>query len=189
MLTPPDHPQDRDPEDDHALFLAAVRDVDAWEPQPLPLRTLSIRQRLPRRCEEFTAASLPPISDTQAAALALMGEEEVRFHRPGISQRHLRQLAKGPHPGQPPLPYLDLHGLRLDAARSVLLQWVDQLQAQGHTQALLIHGKGHPQRTAPMKTHATGWRMQHPAILALCSAQPRHGGRGALYVLLRRRDH
>ncbi len=187
MLMPPGTSHDRDCEDDHALFLAAVQDVAPWQPQPLPARTRPLRQRV-RVQAQADVQTPPPLDDTQAAALALSEEEEVRFHRPGISVRHLRRLAHGPRPEQAPLPSLDLHGLRLAEARQVLLRWIDHLQAQGYTQALLVHGKGHPQRPAPMKTHATGWLMQHPAILALCSAQPRHGGRGALYVLLRRQD-
>ncbi len=188
MLTPDHDLQAGDLDDDRSLFRAAVHDVIAWpgadQPRPSPTRRLAGGLKPRRSQQDEPAPELPPLSDTLAALHPLGHEEEVRFRRSGVSLRQLRQLAQG---REQALPRLDLHGLRLDAARSAIVDWIDQLQRTGCSHALLIHGKGRPELPATLKTHATRWLMQHPSVLALCSAQARDGGRGALYVLLRRR--
>jgi len=51
----------------------------------------------------------------------------------------------------------------------------------------IIHGKGLSNQTQPplLKNQVNRWLRCHPAVLAFCSAQPKDGGTGALYVLLK----
>ena len=54
---------------------------------------------------------------------------------------------------------------------------------------LILHGKG--ERSTPralLKSHVSAWLPQLPAVMAMHSAERRHGGSGALYVLLRKSE-
>ena len=82
---------------------------------------------------------------------------------------------------------LDLHGLRPDAARDALCNFVDQQSHKGSRCLLIIHGKGGRLDEEPvLKNHVNHWLQQLPQVLAFHSAVPRDGGTGAVYVLLKR---
>ena len=50
-----------------------------------------------------------------------------------------------------------------------------------HGKAVRLDGK------RPMiKSHVNTWLRQHPQVLGFTSCQARHGGTGALYVMLKR---
>jgi DNA-nicking Smr family endonuclease len=87
--------------------------------------------------------------------------------------------------------HLDLHGMTSDQARDSLLFFIRESYLQGHRCVLLVTGRG---RNSPggrpiLRTEAESWLTKEPlrrAVLAFCTAQPKHGGAGALYVLLRK---
>lgn len=93
---------------------------------------------------------------------------------------------------------IDLHGHTLDSARRTLDSALDQALAEGVRVLLLITGKpprdgddgndGRPRRGL-IRASIAGWLQssRHAArIAAVRNAHPRHGGAGALYVVLRR---
>jgi DNA-nicking Smr family endonuclease len=90
---------------------------------------------------------------------------------------------------------LDLHGHTLASAHALLDAGLDRAIAQGHRVLLLVTGK--PPRPESERPHARGairaavadWLAvsRHAgAIAAVRAAHPRHGGSGALYIVLRR---
>ncbi len=82
---------------------------------------------------------------------------------------------------------LDLHGLRPDAAREALCDFIDKQCRTGHRCLLIVHGKGGRHNEEPiLKNHVNHWLQQLPQVLAFHSAIPRDGGSGAVYVLLKR---
>jgi len=82
---------------------------------------------------------------------------------------------------------LDLHGLRPDAAREALCNFIDRQSNIGHRCLLIIHGKGGRHDEEPiLKNHVNHWLQQLSQVLAFHSAIPRDGGTGAVYVLLKR---
>jgi DNA-nicking Smr family endonuclease len=83
---------------------------------------------------------------------------------------------------------LDLHGLRVAEARQALQQLLLHAQLQGDKVVRVIHGKGKGSGTqqAVLKQQVNHWLQQDPMVLAFCSAQPKDGGSGAVYVLLKR---
>ncbi len=85
---------------------------------------------------------------------------------------------------------LDLHGQTLDEARLSLLAFIRTSHQQGRRCVLLIPGRGNhsPLGMGIIKQEIQTWLTKDPikqVVLAFCTAQPRHGGAGALYVLLR----
>lgn len=93
---------------------------------------------------------------------------------------------------------IDLHGHTLDSARRLLDNALDQALAEGVRVMLLITGKppregdrdmdGRPRRGLIRASISTWLQSSRHAsrIAAVRNAHPRHGGAGALYIILRR---
>ena len=95
----------------------------------------------------------------------------------------------------PPDATVDLHGHNLETAWSLLDRRLDQAIANGARLLLLITGKPpsddrRPVRRGAIRGAVGDWlaASRHSGdIAAVRSAHPRHGGRGALYIVLRRK--
>jgi DNA-nicking Smr family endonuclease len=83
---------------------------------------------------------------------------------------------------------LDLHGQTQDEAHRELSAFIARAQSQGKRLALVVTGKGREGKGV-LRESAPRW-LNEPAlrnrVLAITQAQPRDGGAGALYVLLRK---
>lgn len=115
---------------------------------------------------------------------AVSSEEDLYFTRPGVQQRQLQRLRRGQLACS---ATLDLHGMTAAAARGAIVSFIDSCRVRDIRCVLFIHGKGYGSGgdMPVLKNRLNSWLRQHHDILAFCSAQPRDGGRGALYVLLR----
>lgn len=82
---------------------------------------------------------------------------------------------------------LDLHGLTAEVARDALYRFIyQQVEAQARC-VLIVHGKGGHQGAPPVIKNLTNrWLPQFEQVLAFHSALPKDGGRGAVYVLLKK---
>ncbi|HEX8383263.1 MAG TPA: Smr/MutS family protein [Sphingomonas sp.] len=103
-----------------------------------------------------------------------------------------RRLTKG---AVAPDDMIDLHGHSLASAHAMLDARLEQAVARGDRVVLLVTGK--PPRPESERPHARGairaavadWlaSSRHAGqIAAVRGAHPRHGGAGALYIILRR---
>jgi DNA-nicking Smr family endonuclease len=84
---------------------------------------------------------------------------------------------------------LDLHGQTQNQAHRRLRAFVAEAQASGSRCVLVVTGKG-LETGGTLRHMVPRWLNEEPnraRVLAYSPAQPRHGGTGALYVLLRRR--
>ncbi|MGE3967676.1 MAG: Smr/MutS family protein [Dongiaceae bacterium] len=84
---------------------------------------------------------------------------------------------------------LDLHGLIQTEAHRRLDAFIERAAAAGTRMLLVVTGKGQNgggvlRESVPRWLAEPGLR---PRVLALAHAQPKHGGGGALYVLLRKK--
>ena len=78
-----------------------------------------------------------------------------------------------------------------DQARDNLLFFLHESYLQGHRCVLVVTGRGlnSPGGQAILRSEAESWLTKEPlrrVVLAFCTAQPKDGGAGALYILLRR---
>ena len=81
---------------------------------------------------------------------------------------------------------IDLHGQDRFEAQERLKRFIDHARSHGKRNLLVIHGKGSRHGETPiLKQHLFIWLKDSPYILALHSAHAKHGGSGALYVLLK----
>jgi len=77
----------------------------------------------------------------------------------------------------------------LNEARIALVQFIAECEVRDIRCLLILHGKG--ERSTPralLKSHVSAWLPQLPSVMAMHSAERRHGGSGALYVLLRKSE-
>jgi DNA-nicking Smr family endonuclease len=92
---------------------------------------------------------------------------------------------------------LDLHGLSLDAAHRRLDHGLTQAKAMGARLVLVVTGKPRPveaadrgERRGAIRAKILDWLAAGPHgsdIAAVRNAHRRHGGEGALYLVLKRR--
>lgn len=107
---------------------------------------------------------------------------------PGIDKRTAQRLGRGQLDIE---ARLDLHGLTQDEAHARLGGFIRRSAAAGKRCVLVITGKGFKPtgETGVLRQAVPRW-LNEPdmrrAIVALRHAQPKDGGEGALYVLLRR---
>jgi DNA-nicking Smr family endonuclease len=84
---------------------------------------------------------------------------------------------------------IDLHGLTLAEAHHRFNQFIARKIKEGARFLLVITGKGDSQKSGVIRQNLPKWCEEPPLksyILALKSAQPKHGGDGASYLYLRK---
>ena len=87
---------------------------------------------------------------------------------------------------------LDLHGRTQIEAHVALNRFLSMASAAGLRCVLVVTGKGGIDGRGILRQLVPRWLGEadnRGTVLTYCPAQPRHGGEGALYVLLKRRRH
>ena len=106
----------------------------------------------------------------------------------GVDRRQAERLSRGRLTVE---ATLDLHGLTQAAARERLDVFIAAQSEAGRRCVLVITGKGLMKEDGGvLRQQVPRWLNQSPnrgRVLAFDYAQPKHGGMGALYVLLKRR--
>jgi len=144
----------------------------------------------------------PSPADDEAKALSVLhdlvsgkvdftleySDEYVQGFVTDLDPKVYRQLRAGQYS---PEAHLDLHGLNIDQANLTLLHFVREHYLAGKRCLLIIPGRGSnsPGGVAVLKEELKTWLTRDPlkrVVLAFSTALPRHGGAGALYVLLRK---
>lgn len=174
-----------------ARLVATVKPLDRQDSPPHPVATTqtpledkSIENKRPkgRVSPPLAPASLPPAPP----ALPPLGMAP--------DSHWARDLERGE---RTPDFTLDLHGHTLAQAHRRLDDGLVQAKAMGARLVLLITGKPRPadaadraQRRGAIRANVLDWLAAGPHasdIAAILPAQRRHGGEGALYLVLRRR--
>jgi len=183
--------------DERALWRFATRDAE-----PLAGRAL-VAEPAPEPVPEPPPA--PPVSAPAAHKPATKPHPvpvtlPPLHHRraPGLDARSSEKLKRGQLPIE---GRLDLHGMSQEQARRALDHFIAEAFAEGRRALLVITGKGlrprpeheidpwHGAGRGILKQAVPRWLNEAPnraRVLAFTPAQPRDGGSGALYVLIRR---
>lgn len=163
--------------EDAALFRAVVGAV-----KPLPEQNRVTPQTAPRRPRLRVSTPPPDIPDTLQDMSSGIAPDE--FLSNGLSRMTLRKLRRGTWPIQ---DSLDLHGYNSDTARKLLQEFLHEATQRSMRCVQVIHGKGLNSQDgeAILRKLTRHWLTQHVQVLAYCNAQPRHGGSGAVVVLLK----
>jgi DNA-nicking Smr family endonuclease len=141
------------------------------EPPPKAARAKPVRRAVPR------PPPLPKLPDL-APGIA-----------PGVDRRSAERLRRGERKIE---ARLDLHGMTQDEAHRALNAFLGRAEHAGWRCVLVITGKGRPGSSAAgvLRAAVPRWLNETPnraRLLAIAAAQPKDGGAGAMYLLLRRK--
>jgi DNA-nicking Smr family endonuclease len=171
-------------EEDAALFRDAAGDVRVIEDGREPVYRRRPKAQPVTRSASGTSS---PLASEQASAKSIRSSErdsEQLFVRAGLQQKLLRRLRRGQ---LAIAAEADLHGMRIREARLSLEEFLRDCRVRDFRCVRVIHGKGLGSRDghAVLKWEVDRWLRGHDGVMAFCTAQPRDGGTGAVYVLLR----
>lgn len=188
---PPKQEKPKALDEESALFLEAVGTVGPVRPikdrvGPPPPRTAAELQ-IPNEEAESLARLAELVSGEGEFDLA-DSDEFIEGSVHGFDENVMRKLRAGDFSTQ---AHVDLHGLTRDEAKKELEAFIQKSRIAGHRCVLVVTGRGlHSKDQIPvLKAGVQGW-LTHgrvaKQVLGFCSARPKDGGAGAIYVLLRR---
>jgi DNA-nicking Smr family endonuclease len=175
--------------EERALWRTAMRDVAPFQPQPplpvpppVPNPLPAAPPAAPPLMPAGRAARLPPLEPGRSVGVDHRTDQRLRRGRLEIEAR------------------LDLHGLTQERAHRELTAFLHAGSHAGRRCVLVVTGKGGGRGNDGRGTGGEGggvlrrmvprWLAEpelRPLVVAVHPAQPRDGGEGALYLLLRRR--
>lgn len=175
-------------DDDFSLFSQAVRGVrriqddhaDTGKPradrQQLDLR----RQNATQRNDGIRVDGL-----SDQFVIDVGAEDELYWARDGVQEGQMHKLKAGQIGFE---GSLDLHGMTVEKARETLWEFLAEAARLEVRCVRVTHGKAArlDGKRPLIKSHVNTWLRQHSQVLGFASCLPRHGGTGALYVLLKR---
>jgi DNA-nicking Smr family endonuclease len=138
------------------------------------------------RRKAATEAEEKVVDGLSDEAVALVeSSEELLFANPGVQFNLLKRLKQGHIPWE---QGLDLHGYTVEQSRDILSKFIYEARRDQNRCVLVVHGKAHSSESqqALIKSYVNEWLQRLNGVLAFCSAQPKDGGTGALYVLLQK---
>ncbi|HCG03730.1 MAG TPA: DNA mismatch repair protein MutS [Desulfovibrio sp.] len=179
-----DHEQTPPPDEDN-LFSKAMSGVRtlAGKGREVPPETA------PR--EAAAPAVGHPLQDFMDGAVEFALEftdEYLEGHVVGLDALTVGKLRAGQYS---PEGHLDLHGMNALQAYEAMIGFMRAAYHKGMRTVLVIPGRGKnsPDGMGVLREKVQAWLTHDPfkrVVLAFCTAQPAHGGAGALYVLLRK---
>ena len=167
--------------EEQALFREAMKGVKPFVHNKIPMLKNHTPAKRPVNKEENLEGGFY-FSDYERLE-PVASNEYIEFSRPGIAHKILRNLRHGQSKIE---AILDLHGKTSAEAGESLSQFLLQCQQVGLRYVLIIHGKGRENAIPVLKNKLNNWLRQTDDVIAFCTATPKQGGHGALYVLLRR---
>jgi DNA-nicking Smr family endonuclease len=190
--------------EDLDLFHKVLADVVPLRPDPRPPGQTATKAVVKKDKEKPTVSGLKPVvpvSNSLKTPFPAALRDYDPGRTPGLDKRSALRLQSGKTEidGR-----IDLHGMTQAEARPALTGFVTRGHLQGRRCLLVITGKGRRQNVpndGPWNGDSAGepgvlrrivprWLEEAPlaaCVLAYTPAQQRHGGSGALYVLLKRR--
>ena len=168
--------------DEESLFLSEMGDVTPLKPDN-KIKIKKKQNKAPR--QDFDEIDSFAIDDVFSDAEIVEDCPDIlSFSRSGLQHKVLKKLRQGKHPVE---HTLDLHGLTVVDASKELLEFLGECEAAGVRHAIIIHGKGFRSKDKPViKPMVNRWLRSVDNVLAFHSAQPKDGGNGAVYVLLKK---
>jgi len=180
--------------DDDKVFLDEMADVVPLKRAPrVAVRGKAQAERDSSQELRRQAAVQDPARDrntlTEGGIAPLDAWYVLEFKRPGVQNGVFRRLKQGRYESE---ARLDLHRLTAADARKELFEFIEESHTLGLRTVMVIHGKGQTsaerERSSILKGCTDHWLRELDIVQAFHSAQPQHGGTGAVYVLLRKSE-
>ena len=175
-------------DDDFSLFTEQMRGVkrihddraDTGKPR-IDNRQLANR----RQNATVTQTSIKVDGLSDQFVIDVGAEDELYWARDGVQEGQMRKLKQGQIGFE---GSLDLHGMTVEKARETLWDFIAEATRFEVRCVRVTHGKAArlDGKRPLIKSHVNTWLRQHPQVLGFTSCLPKHGGTGAVYVMLRR---
>jgi len=175
-------------DDDFSLFQAELRGV-----KPLKYDRADTGKPKADRKQFNTLRQAATISqgETKVDGLSdqfvidVSAEDALYWAANGMQEGQMRKLKLGqiPFDGS-----LDLHGMSVEKARDTLWEFLAEATKLEIRCVRVTHGKAVRMdgRKPMLKSHVNTWLRQHPQVLGFSSCLAKHGGTGAVYIILKR---
>ena len=176
-------------EDDKDLFAAQMQDVTplvnprtdtrkSW--QGASAEQLQRRRAAEAFAEDVWSQNFLTLSEVEARQPL----EMLEWKQDGVQHAVFSKLRRGGYA----LEYeLDLHQKTVKEAQQAVFKLFQQVRVKNWRCVLISHGKGERSATpGRLKSYVARWLIDHPDVIAYCSAQRNHGGVGSVYVLIRK---
>ena len=159
-------------------FLDAVKGVKVLSQEKIRLTKPETRI-LPKRYPQ------PEIEDHDREEYLpeIAADKALSYKLEGVANKTLRKLEKGQYNVE---AVLDLHGMSVSHAEAAVKDFLQHCFHTGVQVGLIIHGKGLVNKAPILKNKLNHWLREVPGITAFCSAAPKHGSLGAMYVMFKR---
>lgn len=180
-------PQFETSEEDKTLFREAVGGI-----KPVKVKRLHFNQDITKPDWEKRRAAEQEAEPefyflTEAPLEEVDHDTMLFFAKEGLNHRTIRELKQGKISFE---ATLDLHGLIANEAEQRLFKFLETCQTYGMRCVCIIHGKGYRNLAAPnpiLKNKVNHWLRNSDKVLAFCSALPKDGGTGAIYLILKKK--
>jgi DNA-nicking Smr family endonuclease len=175
-------------DDDFSLFQAELRGVkplkhdraDTGKPKPDRQQFSTLRQAASISQGEIKVDGL-----SDQFVIDVGAEDALYWAGNGVQEGQMRKLKLGqiPFDGS-----LDLHGMCVEKARDTLWEFLAEAAKLEVRCVRVTHGKAVRMdgRRPMIKSHVNTWLRQHPQVLGFASCLAKHGGTGAVYIILKR---
>ncbi|WP_205340221.1 Smr/MutS family protein [Denitrificimonas caeni] len=176
------------PDDEFSLFaqqMQGVRRIYVDQADIGKAKPNRAEQRVRRENAQQTIAAITVDGLSDQFVIDVGAEDELYWARDGVQDSQLRRMKSGliAFEGS-----LDLHGMSVEKARSTLREFLTEALRLEVRCVRVTHGKAaRLDGKKPMiKSHVNTWLRQHDKVLGFTSCVAKHGGAGAVYVLLKR---
>jgi DNA-nicking Smr family endonuclease len=165
--------------DDIELFKAALKGT-----KPLTQNKVRLTPATPKRiiAKPKLEEELFSLEDSYDLP-AVKSDDFISYKQQSISDKILRKLRKGQYNVE---ATLDLHGMTAAKAKYAVDSFLQTCLQMELRVVHIIHGKGHEGSAPVLKNKLNHWLRKTEQVLAFCSAQNKHGSRGAVYILLKK---
>ncbi len=183
--------------DEITLWSAVVHDVVPFHPDPTAVTAVTTARTTATSVDAVSMTATPPLPSAPLSPTLLpRPTQNIRLALPplkpgggsGIDRSTNERLRRGRMAIE---ARLDLHGLTQSAAHDAVDRFLYNSQRNGRRCVLVITGKGPVDQGGGILRSAVPRWLAEPGlrslIVAIHHAQPRDGGDGALYLLLKRR--
>lgn len=109
------------------------------------------------------------------------------YKKPGVQDGVFKNLRQGKYKID---SVLNVQNVKLEQARQAVFNTIQSAQKNGYRTLLIKHGVGIDSKPFPAitKSYVNRWLTQLPSVLAFHSAQTYHGGKAAVYVLIKKSE-
>lgn len=175
------------PKDELDLFSQEVQDVSPISSDKVDTHK-SFRQAFAHRIRQSYAVSEKLVDRNMLTSdyIELLKSNDIlAFKRDGVQHGVYKKLRMGKYQIE---ARLDLHKKSVEEARVEVFNFIEDCYRYELRTLLILHGKGdrNPDNVAMLKSYIAKWLPELDVVLAFHSAQPFHGGTGAVYVLLKK---